>query len=90
MAPGILLLAPPLIGALSASFKEECHGSPVCSEKFAYYYRKIADAHSVSFFDAGRACVPSSTDGVHLDEEGNRLLGEALVPAVLKALATQS
>ena len=86
-APQILLLAPPLIGSLSASFKEECHGSPVRSEKFAYYYRKVADAHGVSFFDAGRACVPGSADGVHLDEEGNRLLGEALVPAVLKALA---
>ncbi|CAM3636507.1 SGNH/GDSL hydrolase family protein [Parendozoicomonas haliclonae] len=85
--PKILLLAPPLLGTLSADLNMFCHGNPVYSENFASCYRQTAKQLGVAFFDAGHVCIPSHEDGVHLDREANRLLGEALVSPVLKALA---
>ncbi len=56
---------------------------------FASELEKIASQYSVSYFDAGVVTEASAVDGVHLDENQHRLLGEAIAHHVSGSLAVQ-
>ena len=43
---------------------------------------KIAKENSVYYFDAGSVIEASKVDGIHLDEEQHKKLGEAISNAV--------
>ena len=77
-APPVLLIAPPLITELSDNLLLKCHGNPSNSNDFGKHYRNIAAEKQCEFLDAADVCKPSPIDGVHLDEEGHRLLAESI------------
>lgn len=56
------------------------------SKKFAFYYRHVAQAQNVAFFDAATVAEPSPVDGVHMDIASHRALGEALAQEVRKLI----
>lgn len=47
------------------------------SRQFADYFAAEAARHGFLFFDAASAAQPGRADGLHLDEENHRKLGEA-------------
>jgi len=76
--PDILLIAPPPIvqpqGAIASKFK----GAEKRSVGLANELETVAKEHNVHFFNAGRVTPASQVDGIHLDEDQHRLLGEAV------------
>lgn len=52
------------------------------SRKFAKYYRHVAEQKGVYFFDAASVAAPSKVDGIHMEPEDHRALGEALAQKV--------
>lgn len=85
-APQILLVAPPLMTALSEQLQPLCHGDPAKAAEFAFYYRQIAVTHGVHYCNAAEICSPSPVDGVHLDEQGHKALSNALTEKLAEIL----
>ncbi len=50
--------------------------------ELAGYYEQLAHEAGCGFFDASGVCKVAPVDGVHLDAENTRMLGEALAPVV--------
>lgn len=83
----VLIVSPPALvetddEELSAMFS----GGLNESKLLARYYTQLADEFGVAFFDAGSVAVASPLDGVHLDAENTKNIGEALAPIVTKLL----
>ena len=83
--PKVLLVAPaPLVqmGWIGAMFA----GGTEKSKNLGKEYKRVADDRGVAFLDAGSVITSSPVDGIHLDKEGQRKLGEAvaaMVPGIL-------
>ena len=45
-------------------------------------FREVAETLGCTFFDAGSVVSASRVDGVHLDAEAHRVLGDALAGVV--------
>ena len=81
VAPIVLLIAPPLLenteqdrfGGFDDIAVEKSSALRVC-------YKKLADELGCAFFDASDVIYASPLDGVHLEADAHRSLGEALVP----------
>ena len=56
------------------------------SKLLAQWYKLRADEYGVGFFDAATVARPDPADGVHLDAENTRAIGEGLVPVVKSQL----
>jgi lysophospholipase L1-like esterase len=85
--PDILIMSPPPVTATHDEFFAQLFNDAVEeSEKLAYWYRKLAQAKDVHFFDAGQVAETSPLDAVHMDAENTRALGEALAPVVMTIL----
>ncbi|MCH5257750.1 MAG: SGNH/GDSL hydrolase family protein [Lachnospiraceae bacterium] len=56
------------------------------SKELAAVYKDIAEKENIYFLDAASYAVPSSVDQEHLDEEGHRLLAEAVYDKVIEML----
>lgn len=56
------------------------------SRKFAKYYRHVAESKKVYFFDAATVAKPSKIDGIHMEPESHRALGQALAEKVREIL----
>ena len=56
------------------------------SKELATVYKDIAEKENIYFLDAASYAVPSSVDQEHLDEEGHRLLAEAVYDKVIEML----
>ena len=56
------------------------------SKKFLKYYRHVAEAKGVEFFDAASVAQPSKVDGIHMMPEDHKALGEALAAKVMEIL----
>ncbi|MET3790218.1 SGNH/GDSL hydrolase family protein [Aquamicrobium terrae] len=69
--PKILIVAPPVAAPGEKGMGE-----------LAGYYENLADETGCGFFDASAAAGVTPLDGVHLDAENTRKLGEALAPVV--------
>lgn len=79
--PEVLLVSPILISShvLGSYFKMMFDAS--CVEKsrhFAAEFKAVAEMKKVHFFDAASVAGPSVEDGLHMDAENHRFLGEAL------------
>ncbi|HEY1041405.1 MAG TPA: GDSL-type esterase/lipase family protein [Candidatus Paceibacterota bacterium] len=81
--PKVLLVAPPHMQAseiaqdtaLTKIFGEAAEQK---SKELAPIYEQFARENNIAFFDASTVCKSASGEGVHLDIENNKLLGEAL------------
>jgi len=88
-APQILIVAPPAVSRTdNAEFKEMFAGGDEASKRLAPQYSALADEVGCGFFDAGTVAVTTPLDGVHLDAENTRSIGQALAPLVRVMLAT--
>ncbi len=82
-APQILIVAPPAVsGTDNAEFKEMFAGGDEASKRLAQQYSALADEVGCGFFDAGTVASTTPLDGVHLDAENTRKVGQALAPLV--------
>ncbi len=85
--PTVILVAPvPLSEATDRSevwgFGAARDESRLLADRFAV----VARSKGVPFFDAGSVAGVSPLDGVHLDEDAHRALGDALTPLVRETL----
>lgn len=86
-APAILLVAPPpLCDTGSADFAAMFGEGIAESRKLAPLYAQLAKDIGCAFFDAGSVAKTTPLDGVHLDAESTRAVGEALAPRVRQIL----
>ena len=82
----VLLVAPAAVVSLT-EFDEMFAGAQEKSRQFSHYFRLASAWYDVPFFDAGSVIVSSEKDGIHLDAEEHRKLGEALAVEVRRLLA---
>ena len=86
----ILLMSPPplneglLTGWLGDVFEYEVRMKK--STALKKWYREIAERYEIGFLDAGEYAVSSKLDGVHMDDENQRLLGDAVADVVRRML----
>jgi lysophospholipase L1-like esterase len=82
----VLLVAPAAVVTLT-EFDEMFVGAREKSRQFSHYFRLASAWYDVPFFDAGSVIVSSEKDGIHLDAEEHRKLGEAFAVEVRRLLA---
>ncbi len=89
-SPLVLLVAPPLIDPHPGSELDALFaGGREKSRMFEQYFHQVAIDKNCDFMDAGTITKPSQVDGVHLDVEGHRKLGMALLLKVQEIFAKQ-
>ncbi|TQS73563.1 arylesterase [Rhodobacteraceae bacterium] len=81
IVPKILIVAPPECIA-PVEKRIDSPARPAQSQLFAPLYQELALETGVAFFDAGRVARPSPRDGVHLDRDNTRAIGDALLEPV--------
>ncbi|RJG45326.1 SGNH/GDSL hydrolase family protein [Mesorhizobium sp. DCY119] len=80
-APEILLVSPPSVSRTEdADFAGMFAGGDKASRELAGQYAALADELGCGFFDAGSVAETTPLDGVHLDAENTRRVGEAIAP----------
>ena len=89
-APGIIIVAPPLIcdsenADMIGHFGGIAHAIEQSSQ-FAGHYARRAQEWNTSFFDAAMVAKADPQDGVHLDAANTRAIGQGLVTVVKQAL----
>ncbi len=87
-APKVLLIAPPPVGKLTG-FAEMFKGAEEKSRRFSEHYRWFTERLGCGFFDASEAIVSSDVDGLHLEADEHRKLGEAVAAVVKRMLDEQ-
>lgn len=80
-APVVLLIAPPPVGKLT-DMAEMFEGAEEKSARFAEHYRRFAEQYGCEFLDASESIVSSDIDGIHLEADEHRKLGEAVAASV--------
>jgi lysophospholipase L1-like esterase len=80
-APQLLLVAPPPI-ARPVEWAEMFGDGELKSQKFADYYRQVADEYDCYFLDAGKVIVSSAIDGIHLEASQHARLGQELAGCI--------
>ena len=86
----ILLISPIHLGERvweSGYDPEFSPASVEVSKKLEAVYRRIAEEEQVEFLAASRYATPSETDQEHLNEEGHRILAEAIYRQTKQACA---
>jgi lysophospholipase L1-like esterase len=73
--PGVLLVCPPPLARL---VDEDFVGGPEKSRELAPHYAAIAEARACAFLDAGAHITTSDVDGIHLEADQHRRLGEVV------------
>ncbi|MCR9213145.1 MAG: SGNH/GDSL hydrolase family protein [Proteobacteria bacterium] len=81
--PEVLLMAPPVLGELSA-LAGMFEGSGVTSKKLAPILQKTASALDVHFLNTGDHIASSPVDGVHFEQDAHQRLGELVAEKVRK------
>ncbi len=85
--PEILILAPPPLGKLT-EYAETFTGGVEKSKKLAKHYKMVAQQYGCEFFDTAAIIQTSKIDGLHVDPEEHRVLGEQVAELVKKILKT--
>ncbi|MCW4114591.1 SGNH/GDSL hydrolase family protein [Aurantimonas sp. MSK8Z-1] len=81
--PDILLVSPPTIRrGNDPRIKAMLGEAGPQSQRLPDLYRELAAETSCHHFDAASVCETTLVDGIHLDAENSRRLGDALVPVV--------
>lgn len=89
VTPRIILVSPPhIIHSDHPEMIPHFGGRAVIAEsqELARWYRLRADEYGCGFFDAATVAKAHPADGVHLDAENTRKIGEALAPLVKSTL----
>ena len=82
-APALLLLAPPPLAAVSATaFGGIFEGGEEKSRELGKLYKEAARLRGCSFIDTGALIRSSEIDGIHLEENDHRALGQAVAQEV--------
>jgi lysophospholipase L1-like esterase len=82
-SPEIILMAPAAAKDSSGSFGHKFDGAIEKSHEFPRAYREIADNYDdCTFFNAAEYIDCPVPDGIHLDSESHRRLGEALAETI--------
>ncbi|WP_069882838.1 SGNH/GDSL hydrolase family protein [Bosea sp. BIWAKO-01] len=90
-APKVLVVSPPIFAASSAADGQPAGGRDIAeSQLLAPEYEAVARRRGCSFFDAASVAKASIIDGVHLDAENTRKIGQALVPVVAAIIKASS
>jgi lysophospholipase L1-like esterase len=84
-SPAVLLVAPPPVGLLT-ELALMFAGAKEKSLDFSRQYDRVAQKYGCELLDAGEVVRPSDRDGIHLEAEGHRKLGEAVGAIVKKVL----
>ncbi|HEY4200253.1 MAG TPA: SGNH/GDSL hydrolase family protein [Devosiaceae bacterium] len=90
VSPKILVVAPPHIcdssnDDMMGHFGGFAHAHDQ-SRQFAVHYAKRAGEWDAAFFDAATVAKADPADGVHLDAQNTRAIGEGMVPVVKSLL----
>jgi lysophospholipase L1-like esterase len=80
--PPVLVVAPPPIQTPKGPIAAKFAGAEVKCVGLAEAYRSVAAELGCSFFDSGTVTSASRVDGIHLDADQHRALGEALAACV--------
>jgi lysophospholipase L1-like esterase len=84
--PAVLLVAPPPVGFLT-ELALMFTGAEEKSKGFSRQYHRVAEKYGCILLDAGEMIRPSDRDGIHLEAEEHRKLGEAVAVLVKKILS---
>ena len=84
--PKMLLIAPPPLGSLSAEMALLYSGGQTTSRGLAAAFATTAEWFGIDFLDAGQITKVSAVDGVHLDPQDQRKLGQAVADVVMPLL----
>lgn len=84
----VLLIAPPPLAKLTG-YAEMLQGGEAKSRLLAARYQEVAVEYGCHFLDAGAVIRASDLDGVHLEEEQHRILGETVAAKVKALFPTQ-
>lgn len=85
--PEIMVVAPPKIIKPKGPIANKFAGAENRDIGLAAELKKVAEEHSVYFFDAASVTEASAVDGIHLDEHQHLVLGKAIAKAVSDAVA---
>ena len=90
--PRLLIVSPPHIRGSEAdkdSRMKNIFGSDAeeRSKKLATIYAEYCQKNNIAFFDAATVCSTADGEGIHLDIENNRKLGEALAKQIKNSQA---
>ena len=83
--PEVILISPPPVGRLT-DFAGMFRGAQEKSLMFSEHYRRNAEGEGCGFLDAGEYIASSDMDGIHLEVEAHRKLGEAVAARVREFL----
>lgn len=89
----LLISPPPMNEGLMTSWLGDVFEYDVGLKKsteLKKWYEELAQRYGIGFLDAGQCCESSQLDGIHLDAENHRKLGEAVVEYVKGTLALGS
>lgn len=84
-APKVLLLVPPPLGKLT-DLNEMFEGGHEKSQRFSEHFRNVAKMYGCELFDTSTVIKSSNIDGIHLEKEAHKQLGEAVAKIVKKIL----
>jgi lysophospholipase L1-like esterase len=87
-SPAILLVAPPPVGVLT-ELALMFAGAEEKSRGFPRQYRRVAEKYGCILLDAGEVARASDRDGIHLQADEHRKLGEAVAALAKKTLSGQ-
>lgn len=79
--PKVLLVSPAPIAGLTW-LADMFEGGEEKSRKLGAEMKRVADERGIPFLDAGTVIRSSPIDGIHLDKDGQRALGEAIAAKV--------
>ena len=84
-SPAVVLVAPPPVGVLT-ELALMFAGAEEKSRGFSRQYRRVADKYGCVLLDAGEVARASERDGIHLEADEHRKLGEAMAASVKESL----
>lgn len=84
-APAVVLISPPPVGKLT-DMAEMFEGAEGKSGRFAGHYQRFAEQYGCEFLDAGAFISSSDLDGIHLEKDEHRKLGETVAARLKKVL----
>jgi lysophospholipase L1-like esterase len=84
-SPAVLLVAPPPVGLLT-ELAQVFAGAEEKSKGFSREYRRVAKKYGCGLLDAGEVVGASDRDGIHLEADEHRKLGEAVAASVNESL----
>jgi lysophospholipase L1-like esterase len=84
VAPQVLVVCPPPLGALQGFFVDLFAGASQTSQQLAREYARIAQLYHVPFLEAGQVAHFSLLDGLHLEAPQHETLARAIAALLLQ------